>query len=170
MENLNHTFSTGDIVYYDDQQNFFVVDRLKELIKYKGFQVINSLSSRNIMVFRFCLFICLKRLSMHAIGGASRAGEPHSDSSFRIRRGCDWSTWLRGWRAANWVCCNKTGQTCYGEWVGVLCSRFVMFYFLLAVELSFENEKLRKIKHAVDFFSLGTLRVCMCVYFNKKNN
>ena len=29
----------GDIVYYDDQQNFFVVDRLKELIKYKGFQV-----------------------------------------------------------------------------------------------------------------------------------
>ncbi|GAB0097774.1 luciferin 4-monooxygenase [Sergentomyia squamirostris] len=30
---------TGDIGYYDDQKNFFIVDRLKELIKYNGFQV-----------------------------------------------------------------------------------------------------------------------------------
>lgn len=30
---------TGDIVYYDDDEEFFVVDRLKELIKYKAFQV-----------------------------------------------------------------------------------------------------------------------------------
>ena len=30
---------TGDIVYYNEQSQFFIVDRLKELIKVKGFQV-----------------------------------------------------------------------------------------------------------------------------------
>ncbi|KAG0030357.1 putative fatty-acid--CoA ligase FadD10 [Podila clonocystis] len=30
---------TGDIAVVDEEQNFFVVDRMKELIKYKGFQV-----------------------------------------------------------------------------------------------------------------------------------
>uniref|UniRef100_A0A182FB05 Luciferin 4-monooxygenase n=1 Tax=Anopheles albimanus TaxID=7167 RepID=A0A182FB05_ANOAL len=30
---------TGDIAYYDDDQEFFIVDRIKELIKYKAFQV-----------------------------------------------------------------------------------------------------------------------------------
>ena len=29
----------GDIGYYDDDGFFYVVDRIKELIKYKGFQV-----------------------------------------------------------------------------------------------------------------------------------
>lgn len=30
---------TGDIGYYDDQKYFYIVDRIKELIKYKGYQV-----------------------------------------------------------------------------------------------------------------------------------
>lgn len=30
---------TGDVGYFDDDQYFFIVDRLKELIKYKAFQV-----------------------------------------------------------------------------------------------------------------------------------
>ena len=30
---------TGDIAIYDEQERFFIVDRLKELIKVKGFQV-----------------------------------------------------------------------------------------------------------------------------------
>ena len=29
----------GDIGYYDNEENIFVVGRFKELIKYKGFQV-----------------------------------------------------------------------------------------------------------------------------------
>lgn len=33
---------TGDIAHYDEDEYFFIVGRLKELIKYKGFQVTNS--------------------------------------------------------------------------------------------------------------------------------
>ncbi|KAI9474120.1 MAG: hypothetical protein EXX96DRAFT_529259 [Benjaminiella poitrasii] len=32
-------FHTGDVVIVDERQHFYVVDRIKELIKYKGFQV-----------------------------------------------------------------------------------------------------------------------------------
>lgn len=32
-------FRTGDVGYQDAQDNFFITDRVKELIKYKGFQV-----------------------------------------------------------------------------------------------------------------------------------
>jgi len=31
---------SGDIGYYDDDGDFFIVDRAKELIKYKSFQVL----------------------------------------------------------------------------------------------------------------------------------
>jgi acyl-CoA synthetase (AMP-forming)/AMP-acid ligase II len=33
----------GDIGHYDDDGNVYVIDRLKELLKYKGFQVNLSL-------------------------------------------------------------------------------------------------------------------------------
>lgn len=33
---------TGDIAYYDEDYDFFITDRLKELIKVKGFQVRES--------------------------------------------------------------------------------------------------------------------------------
>jgi long-subunit acyl-CoA synthetase (AMP-forming) len=34
---------TGDIAYYDEDEHFYIVDRLKELIKVKGYQVIHTL-------------------------------------------------------------------------------------------------------------------------------
>jgi len=34
---------TGDVGYVDEDGNFFIVDRVKELIKFKGFQVRNCL-------------------------------------------------------------------------------------------------------------------------------
>ena len=33
------TLSTGDLGFYDEDEYFTITDRLKELIKYKGFQV-----------------------------------------------------------------------------------------------------------------------------------
>jgi len=32
-------FKTGDVGFQDDKHNFYITDRVKELIKYKGFQV-----------------------------------------------------------------------------------------------------------------------------------
>lgn len=42
MIDSNNWLHTGDIGYYDEEGFFYVVDRLKELIKYKGMQVAPS--------------------------------------------------------------------------------------------------------------------------------
>lgn len=34
-------FLTGDVGYYDEDKNFYITDRIKELIKFNGFQVRN---------------------------------------------------------------------------------------------------------------------------------
>uniref|UniRef100_A0A182Q9Y0 Luciferin 4-monooxygenase n=1 Tax=Anopheles farauti TaxID=69004 RepID=A0A182Q9Y0_9DIPT len=39
MIDSNGWLHTGDVGYYDDEQDFYIVDRIKDLIKYKGFQV-----------------------------------------------------------------------------------------------------------------------------------
>ena len=43
-------FRTGDIGYYTDDGFVFLMDRMKELIKYKGFQV-KKMKIRSLMIF-----------------------------------------------------------------------------------------------------------------------
>ena len=45
----NGWLKTGDIAYYDESGDFFISDRLKELIKVKGFQVINKNKIKNLL-------------------------------------------------------------------------------------------------------------------------
>ena len=40
---------TGDIVYFDEEGYLHILDRLKEIIKYKGFQVYDLLSLQPIL-------------------------------------------------------------------------------------------------------------------------
>ena len=47
---------TGDIAHYDEDEFFFIVDRIKELIKYKGFQV--GLTSTAHIQCIFPLIVC----------------------------------------------------------------------------------------------------------------
>ena len=54
----------GDVCYYDEKERFFIVGRIKELIKYKGFQVANCsflLAVFQLYIFNtFCLIIIFR--------------------------------------------------------------------------------------------------------------
>ena len=50
---------TGDIGYYDQQEWFYIVDRLKELIKYKGLQATIFFTIINLNIAK--TFFCKKR-------------------------------------------------------------------------------------------------------------
>lgn len=62
MVDADGWLKTGDIGYYDEESYFYVVDRLKELIKVKGFQVSKvrqyQFKNKNISTGR--LFLVLK--------------------------------------------------------------------------------------------------------------
>lgn len=49
---------TGDIVYYDDDLMFYVVDRVKEVMKYRSWHVAPSLMER-VKYFVTYIFIAL---------------------------------------------------------------------------------------------------------------
>ena len=50
----------GDVVYFDDDGYFFIVGRIKELIKVKGFQVIKKYT------MYIYMYVCLNSLHLIA--------------------------------------------------------------------------------------------------------
>ena len=50
---------TGDIVTKDEDGNLYVVDRIKELIKYKGFQVGWTETSSQLLILSFTFYLLL---------------------------------------------------------------------------------------------------------------
>ena len=47
---------TGDIGHYDEDEHFFIVDRIKELIKYKGFQASSATQKKKLALININLF------------------------------------------------------------------------------------------------------------------
>lgn len=47
---------TGDLARYDEQKYFYIVDRLKELIKYNGYQVSNTIYNITFLIVKNAIF------------------------------------------------------------------------------------------------------------------
>lgn len=47
---------TGDIGHYDEDEHFFIVDRIKELVKYKGFQASSATHKKKLALININLF------------------------------------------------------------------------------------------------------------------
>ncbi|XP_013386933.1 4-coumarate--CoA ligase-like [Lingula anatina] len=60
-------FHSGDIGHYDEDQNIYVIDRIKEFIKYKGFQVAPA-ELEDLL------------LTHHAVADAAVVGRPDEDA------------------------------------------------------------------------------------------
>lgn len=79
---------TGDIGYYDDDGDFFLVDRIKDLIKYNANQVC-------VHMHRYHFFVPdddLHECAAPSVGVASRTGRTTDDPSGGSGRGCNRNT------------------------------------------------------------------------------
>lgn len=64
---------TGDVGYYDEDGFFFITDRMKELIKYKGFQVSPSELEHVILQHQDVVDVAVGRIPVGDVGEVPRA-------------------------------------------------------------------------------------------------
>ena len=64
---------TGDIGYYDDEEFFFITDRLKELIKYNGFQVPPTELEQILLTHPDVIDVCVAPVPDESAGELPRA-------------------------------------------------------------------------------------------------
>lgn len=87
---------TGDIGYIDDEDEIFIVDRVKEIIKFKGFQVhaphFYSYFITKILIFILCFNLFHSYLIV--IYWTWKSPEEFNDFFFFLNKKCLWSSIL----------------------------------------------------------------------------